>query len=149
MKILQTVQKFKTKLQRNPGLKKSQENFVKSCVTIFLENLVKSRSDHAEKLICKSVIKLKMAGKKSSENFIRNKENHVSEFFKQEYIKSQYYELEPVKNSNTFDLIFICQDGLVEAHQILFSNSSLFLRKMFIQKMAFEFSWLDTHNYRG
>ena len=91
-----------------------------------------------------------MCGKKTFEKFTRmNKDNHVSEFFKQEYIKSQYYELEPVKNSNTFDLIFICQDGLVEAHQICFSNSSLFLRKMFIQKMAFEFSWLDTHNYRG
>ena len=78
-----------------------------------------------------------------------NRDNHVSEFFKQEYLKSQYYELEPVKNSNTFDLIFICQDGPVQAHQILFSNSSLFLQKIFLQKMAFEFSWLDLSKYRG
>ena len=75
--------------------------------------------------------------------------NHVSEFFKQEYLKSQYYELEPVKNSSTFDLFFICQDGPVEAHQILFSNSSLYLKKIIIQRMAFEFSWLDLHNYNG
>ena len=90
-----------------------------------------------------------MCGKKTFEKFTRmNTDKHVSEFFKQEYIKSQYYDLEPVKHTNTFDLIFICKDGLVEAHQIRFLNS-LFLKKIFSQKMAFEFSWLDLHKYRG